>query len=148
MTVSTGAARPSGKSTREGVAVELADLADAWQRSKWGDMIDWTRLRCFLDFLQLHPESVDAATREPPRFSGCALLDNLLAGMAEKLCDDAQLPRPAWTSGVARLDSPWVTPGTPRVQAIAHAETPPQLTARGVTLAQSSLWRDRTHADR
>jgi len=76
---------------------EIADLADAWSPGSRGDRPDWTRLRAFLDTLALHPERTGSATLRKPDPSGSAVQDTLLAGIAEKLCDDAGLPRPAWT---------------------------------------------------
>jgi transcriptional regulator with XRE-family HTH domain len=121
----------------------LAHLVDAWRRGPRGeDRPDWTRLRAFLDHLAMHPEQKAAAILRTPTPSGSALVDNLLAGMAEKVSDDAGLPRPVWTTRVPPLIEPWVTPGTPRMQKAARAETPPQLAARRLTLAANSLWRD------
>jgi hypothetical protein len=46
--------------------------------------------------------------------SGSALIDNLLAATAEKLADDAQIRRPAWTERLPPLYTPWTAPTTPR----------------------------------
>jgi transcriptional regulator with XRE-family HTH domain len=122
----------------------LGALADAWRVHPDGsDRPDWTRLRAFLDYLWLQPERTRAAIADKPDPSGSPLLDNLLAGMAEKLSDDAELPRPSWTAEIPGLSKPWCTPATPRMQAAAQSATPPQLAARGFTLATNSLWRDR-----
>ncbi len=104
---------------------------------------DWTRLRAVLDYLYLHPTLTQAAIADKPEPSGSELLDNLLAGIAEKLSDDAGLPRPSWTKDVPALTAPWISPGTPRMQAVDRSETPPQLAVRGITLAANNLWRDR-----
>jgi len=120
----------------------VGDLADAWHPGTAGDRPDWTRLRAFLDFLVMHPEHNGPATLHMPPPSGSELLDNILAGMTEKICDDADLPRPRWTKKVPPLSDLWITPGTPRMQAVARAATPYQLSKRGITLAEESLWRD------
>ena len=104
---------------------------------------DWTRLRAVLDYLYLHPTLTQAAIADKPEPSGSELLDNLLAGIAEKLSDDAELPRPSWTAEIPGLSRPWCTPATPRMHAAAQSATPPQLAARGFVLASNSLWRDR-----
>ncbi|MFZ1589452.1 MAG: hypothetical protein WAT55_13500, partial [Candidatus Microthrix parvicella] len=104
---------------------------------------DWTRLRAVLDYLYLHPTLTQAAIADKPEPSGSELLDNLLAGIAEKISDDAGLPRPSWTKDVPALTAPWISPGTPRMQAVDRSETPPQLAVRGITLAANNLWRDR-----
>ena len=79
--------------------LSLARLADARSDTPWGETIDWTRLRATLDELMLHPEAVEAAITTPPARSGSARLDALLAGVAEKLADDAALPRPCVVQG-------------------------------------------------
>lgn len=130
-------------STPESKAPQLADLVDAWHTDRSGqDRPDWTRLRAFLDALALRPELAGPATLRMPAPSGSELMDNLLAGMAEKVSDDLGLPRPAWVRTVQPLKDPWVSPSTPRMQAEATAATPEQLSARGITLKARSLWRD------
>ena len=132
---------------RASTTPRLASLTDAWEPSPRGDAIDWTRLRAFLDRLHLHPEDTARSIHAAPEPSGSALLDNLLAGIAETLADDARLPRPDWTAQVPRLREAWTTPGTARTQETARATTPSALAARGLTLARSSLWRDRPRAE-
>ena len=92
---------------------EIAELADAWSSGPRGDRPDWTRLRAFLDQLARHPEQQGPATLRRPAPSGSAMLDTLLAGVAEKICDDAGLPRPTWARAVPALPRSWATPGTP-----------------------------------
>jgi hypothetical protein len=70
-------------------------------------------------------------------------MDNLLAGIAEKICDDADLPRPAWTKRIPPLGEQWAGGGTPRMRDIAEAATPEQFARRGITMRSDSLWRDR-----
>lgn len=120
---------------------QLADLSDAVVHDDGGDRIDWTRLRSFLDYLTAHPGQVSPAVARPPAPSRSALLDNMLAGIAETLAEEYGLPTPAWTAQVAPLSRPWLTPGTPLIQERARQSTPPALAARGITLARSSLWR-------
>jgi transcriptional regulator with XRE-family HTH domain len=132
-------------SSSEVATPRLADLADAWTMDARGqDRPDWTRLRAFLDFVAQHPDLRGAATLHAPVPSGSPFMDNLLAGMAEKICDDANLPRPAWTKRVPRLSEPWVSGGTPRMRAAAEAATPSQLASRGITMKVESLWRDQS----
>jgi transcriptional regulator with XRE-family HTH domain len=133
--------------THEQPGARIAALVDAWRSEPRGTVIDWTRLRAFLDHLALHPEATAAALRHAPRPSGSELLDNILAAVAETQCDDHGLPRPSWTSRVPALHHPWVTPGTPRIQDEARATTPPAFSARGLTLARSGLWRERSRAE-
>lgn len=121
---------------------EIADLADAWSPGPHGDRPDWTRLRAFLDQLAQHPEQTGSATLRRPVPSGSALLDTLLAGIAEKICDDAGLTRPAWAGRIPALTEPWATPGTPAMLEAVRATTPRQLAARGLSLDERSLWRD------
>jgi DNA-binding XRE family transcriptional regulator len=123
---------------------QLASLTDAWRRGSSGDVRpDWTRLRAFLDHLALHPDDVAGATLGMPAPSGSELVDNLLAAIAEKLSDDVGLARPGWTGRVPGLSTSWTQPGTPRMREAIRLATPPQFAARGLTLDEKSLWRDR-----
>ena len=120
----------------------LADLVDAWSVDPAGqERPDWTRLRGFLDVLSEHPQWRAVAVAARPAGSGSAFMDALLAGVAEKVCDDAGLPRPGWTRRVPGLSTQWASPGTPRMQAAARAGTPAQLAARNITVRVDSLWR-------
>lgn len=123
---------------------QLADLVDAWRTTGGQARPDWTRLRAFLDLLALQPGIAGPATLRMPAPSGSELMDNLLAGIAEKVSDDNDLPRPTWTKCVPRLAERWTGDGTPRMRAEAEALTPEQLSARGITLRADSLWRDST----
>jgi transcriptional regulator with XRE-family HTH domain len=128
--------------TRRSPGPEIADLADAWKKTSRGDRPDWTRLRALLDHLALHPEQKAAATLRMPPPSGSAFLDTLLAGIAEKICHDAELPCPAWTRRVPPLTEPLVMPGTPAMQRAARVATPRELAARGLSVDEHSLWRE------
>jgi transcriptional regulator with XRE-family HTH domain len=120
----------------------LADLTDAWGVDPLGqDRPDWTRLRSLLDHLAEHPHQVGVALAPPPPPSGSEFMDALLAGIAEKLCDDAGVPRPGWARRVPGVAMPWISPGTPRMQSAARAGTPPQLAARNIFVRADSLWR-------
>lgn len=120
----------------------LADLVDAWSVDASGqDRPDWTRLRGLLDWLAEHPRGRATALAARPAESGSGFMDALLAGIAEKVCDDAGLPRPGWTRQVPASPAAWISPGTPRMQAAARAGTPPQLAARNITVRADSLWR-------
>lgn len=123
-------------------APSITALSDAWRPSGRGDLIDWVRLRHFLDHLTRHPQEISEAISRPPEPSGSTLLDNILAGIAETQADRAGLERPSWTSQVKPLNTPWKSPGTPNQQTRAAARTPPALAVRGITLSGSSLWRD------
>lgn len=119
-------------------------LVDRSHRARSGEVEpDWTRLRAFADQLRLRPQLVGVAIAQAPKRSGSALVDNLLAAMAEKLADDAGIRRPSWTRDVPPLATPWAAPATPRRRAEQIARTPPQFTARGITLPASAIWRDR-----
>ena len=121
---------------------QLAELSDAWSTDRAGqEQPDWTRLRAFLDHLARHPEASAHAVRSRPPASGSPFFDNLLAGIAEKVSDDAGTPRPAWTKKIRPLAVTWEGFGTPRMRAAAAAATPPQLACRKVIIPVASLWR-------
>jgi transcriptional regulator with XRE-family HTH domain len=123
---------------------QLADLVDAWKVEQGSARPNWTRLRAFLDMLAQHPELAGPATIRMPAPSGSALMDNLLAAIAETIADDAGIPRPPWTKSVPKLSERWFTDGTPRMRAAAEAATPEPLARRGITVRADSLWRDQT----
>lgn len=121
----------------------IGSLVDAWHHDEFEgqDRPDWTRLRAFLDFLELHPESKASATLHMPAPSGSQFMDNLLAGVVEKTCHDAALPVPSWTRRTPPLKQRWYSRSTPRREAAALAATPPELAARNITMTADSLWR-------
>lgn len=128
---------------RESDGPYLAELADAWHRNPQGqDRPDWTRLRAFLDYLIQHPEHRGRATLRQPPPSGSAFVDTLLAGIAEKICDDAGIPRPTWVRRVPTLREQWFGGGTAMMRAAAKMATAPQLLRRNVIMTTDSLWRD------
>jgi transcriptional regulator with XRE-family HTH domain len=104
--------------------------------------VNWTRLRGYLDQVRAHPELTADAIESPPRRTGDPAFDALLAGIAEKLADDAGIPRPRWTKSVPPAPTPWESPGTPARVRRARAQVPAQLAARNIWLAAHDLWRD------
>ncbi|HWH30462.1 MAG TPA: helix-turn-helix transcriptional regulator [Mycobacteriales bacterium] len=121
--------------------VELARLVDAWKEGGGRIEPDWTRLRATLDALQGRPQAVATAIARPPARSGSPVVDVLLAGIADKLADDHQLPRPAWTSR-RTLKIPWAPAATPRQHAYQQKHTPRQLAQRNIVVDAGTLWRD------
>jgi transcriptional regulator with XRE-family HTH domain len=120
----------------------LADLTDAWKADRSGHHEpDWTRLRAFADALARFPELTAAAIMPAPRRSGSLFIDSLLAGIAEKCADDADIQRPKWTKTRPGLKDAWHGLGTPRMQLNNTANTPPQLLARGMHVHSSNIWR-------
>ena len=124
--------------------ITLSSLADACALDRDGRVQpDFTRLRAFVDYQVRHPARLAAAILPTPSRSDIAMIDNLLAAIAEKLADDAGIRRPAWTRTVERLASPWEAPGTPRMRARNACEAPSQFAARNVMIPGSTLWRPR-----
>lgn len=119
----------------------LAELATAWSpagSATGSPELHWTQWRTLLDRLALHPELVPEAIYVPPPPAGHRVIDTLLAGVAEKLADDAGLLRPSWTETVPELDVAF-TPPTRR-----HRPVPPQLASRGVMIDTESLFRSKS----
>ena len=58
--------------------------------------IDWTRLRGFADWAELHPDALPAAIADPPARTGTPL-DPTLAAFAEQLALEHDVERPRWT---------------------------------------------------
>jgi hypothetical protein len=123
-------------------APAIESLAGAHRTDARGRKVDWTRLRGFLDQLAAHPERSAAAIEDPPPRTGDAAFDALLAGIAEKVADDAGVPRPRWTRSVPPAPEAWTSPGTPSRVKQARAAAPPQLAARNIWLAAKDLWRN------
>ena len=123
---------------------QLGDLANRWTHHQDRVRLDWTKWRALLDQLALHPELVPEAIYAPPPPAGDPIIDALLAAVAEKLADDAGLPRPAWTEGVPSLDEPY---RPPVARAVPGRRIPPQLEARGLMIDTESLWRDTATVD-
>ena len=122
---------------------QLGDLTQAWATDPSGqDRPDWTHIRGFLDYLTLNPDAVAPSTAQMPEPSGSDFMDNLMAGIAEKACDDAGIARPSWTRHVPPLTHRWASPGTPRMRQRAMELTPPQLASRGINMTADSLWRN------
>jgi transcriptional regulator with XRE-family HTH domain len=119
----------------------LAELADAWIELPDGHP-DWTRLRSFLDGLALHPDDLETAIIRRPAKSESPVLDSLLAGIAEKLADDAGIGRPGWTRRTPCLSKEWSPFGPPRLIAKWRDAAPSQFLNRGLVVDESSLWRD------
>lgn len=125
----------------------IAALATAWKPTALGQTPDWARFRGTLDYLTRHPEAVPGAIRKRPPASGSAMIDTLLAGIAEKLADDSGYPRPVWTQKTPTLAQEWAAPGTPQMRLSRRDTTPPQLLRRGLILDRASLWRDQDPSD-
>lgn len=117
----------------------LGDLANAWSRHRGRLRLDWARWRAVLDELARHPEWVPDAIYFPPPPAGERVIDALLAAVAEKLADDANLPRPAWTEQAPSLDEPYQPP---IARNVAGRIVPAQLASRGLMIDSTSLWRD------
>lgn len=121
---------------------ELADLADAWHTDSAGmEWPDFTRLRAFLDYLSWHPELRGPSTLRAPKDSGSEFMNNLLAAIAEKTCDDAGISRPMWTKRIRKMRSESKPHGTPLMQQKTMKETPIQFASRGIFISVFDLWR-------
>ncbi len=119
--------------------VLIGDLSDAWELHRGRLELNWTRWRGLLDLLALHPDWVPEAVYAAPPPSGHPTVDSLLAAVAEKLADDASLPRPSWTEQVPALVEPYV-PTLARPD--NRLKVPTQLADRGLMIDATSLWRD------
>jgi transcriptional regulator with XRE-family HTH domain len=120
----------------------LSSLANAWRHEGGRDIIDWTRIRLFLDYLAVHPDVLPDAINQKPKHSGSLLLDALLASIAEKVADDAHQTRPRWTSLVSPLSRPtFFVPTSPTTRKRITESTPVQFLSRGVMIDEQSLWR-------
>ena len=90
----------------------LGDLSDAWSTRGGRVRPEWTRWRALLDHLALHPEQRRLRrSTSAPLPSGSRIVDALLAGVAEKLADDAAPGRArSWTASTPALDEPYEAP--------------------------------------
>jgi transcriptional regulator with XRE-family HTH domain len=122
----------------------LADLRDAWIQDALGtEHPEWVRFRAFADQLTMRPSlTAQAILPEPPR-SGSLLIDTLLAAMAEKIADDAEIARPHWVRDRPPLAEPWSAEVRPSKRAEARANAPAQFVNRGLLIPASAIWRER-----
>ena len=104
---------------------------------------DWTVLRAFVDQITLRPQLTAVATAARPLPSGSSLVDNLLAGIAERLAGLVEIRPPAWTREVEPLFELWVAPMTPGRREKAEANTPLEFRDRNIVLPEGALWRTR-----
>lgn len=121
-------------------SLSLAELATAFSDKDGQPKIDWTRLRGFVDRVQLHPEGLPKAIADPPA-STLPLLNVILAALAEQLADEHGIERPRWTRAFGPLDEPWSPPATPRMRASFEESTPEAFRRRNVVLSRSALFR-------
>ena len=118
----------------------LAELATAYDETDSRLRIDWTRLRAFVDHVEQHPDDLQEAIADPPA-STVALLNAILAALAEQLADEHGIERPRWTRTCGWLPQEWSPPSTPRMRK-RHAETTPEaFRRRNLILARSALFR-------
>jgi transcriptional regulator with XRE-family HTH domain len=118
--------------------LRVGDLSTAWSERGGRVRVDWTRWRAFLDELTRRPELVPEAIYSPPLLSGQPVIDSLLAGVAEKLADDAHLRRPTWTRKVPPLAEPFCPP---TARHVPNRAIPAQFTQRRLMIDAESLWR-------
>ncbi len=74
----------------------VAEVAARWRRAPGRGPADWTCLQSFTAHLAAHPDEVAPAIGRSPGPTGSATLDDVLAGVARQLADEAGLPRPGW----------------------------------------------------
>jgi transcriptional regulator with XRE-family HTH domain len=117
----------------------LVDLINTYQpETSW--KMDWTHVRAIIDYLTRFPDEIAYAITDAPT-SMHVELNCLIAGIAEKLADDHQLPRPEWTEKIPPLDSPSEHPGTPKMRQHGRDNAPQQLSVRNIHIAAKELWR-------
>jgi len=119
----------------------LAAMATALDDEASSTHINWTRLRGLIDWACIHSDRIPALIHQPPPRTAEPLLDNLLAGIAEKLADDAGLEPPRWCRKVPPLAQPYETPGTPRMRERTRTTTPEPFAHRNIFISAESLWR-------
>lgn len=120
--------------------LSLAELAMAFSDENGQRKIDWTRLRGFVDRVQLHPEVLPEAIADPPAPT-FPLLNVILAALAEQLADEYDIERPRWTRAYGPLDETWSPPSTPRMRTSFEESTPEPFRRRNVVLSRSALFR-------
>lgn len=131
-------------STSEREQPRLADLSDAWREDATHDHHpDWTRLRALVDQLRLRQTWTAQAIMPEPSRSRSPLMDSLLAGIAEKLADDAGISRPGWTRERPALPKPWFVSTRSSKRAGADATIPTQFLVRNLMIPETTIWRDR-----
>jgi hypothetical protein len=107
----------------------------------WPDL-DWTWIRGVVDWVRLHPEATQDAISIPPHSDATSHTQNLLAAIAEKIADDAKLPRPRWTHAISASKRPLKRSiGTTRMVERDRARAPEQFRNRNIWLAKEEFFR-------
>lgn len=104
-------------------------------------------LATFMDCLPTPTEARRLLLSRAPTPTGSPVADNLLAGLAETISDESQLPAPGWCERVPPLADPLPVEGTPRMQQKAQEDALPRFLVRGITMPRTSLFRNRPAAD-
>jgi transcriptional regulator with XRE-family HTH domain len=117
-------------------APRLTDLSG----TRSHDVPDWAGLRAMVEWAVQHPDRVTEMIADRPDHGSSPMRSALLASVADKLADDQGLRRPPWAASVPPVDRPWTPPGTPTMIAKARRNTPAQLRARNIFLAEHDLW--------
>jgi transcriptional regulator with XRE-family HTH domain len=120
--------------------LSIAELATAWEDTERRLKIDWTRLRAFVDRVEMDPRCLSAAIADPPAPTH-PLVNRILAALAEQLADEYDIEPPRWTRAFGALDDPWAPPSTPRMRAAFEESTPEAFRRRNLVLPRSALFR-------
>lgn len=104
-------------------------------------------LATFMDYLPTSSQTRQALISAAPAPTGNAVTDNMLAGLAETIADEAGLPTPAWCATVPPLQEALPIDGTPRMLAKQRAAALLRFLDRGITMPRTSLFRSRPPMD-
>ncbi|MCB1155360.1 hypothetical protein KDL45_17000 [bacterium] len=72
---------------------------------------------------------------------GKARLDALVAATVEKLCQEAGIEPPTWTSEIGPIDEPWLVSGIESLRGLAFAESPVPFRRRRIFVLANFLQR-------
>jgi hypothetical protein len=136
-------ARPARRTTDWWGDPEQYTVASRWQSltiKRWGTEVDSLPIRKLIDYIDMHPQHIPYAIATCPPLSGNEHLDVLLAAVAEKLADDAGIPRPTWCAAVKPYVHPRPISSSPQGKIKALKFTPPQFMARDLLLGPGVLW--------
>lgn len=109
-------------------------------REKMKEDPHWWKI-ALMDFVDDFRRHKDAAAIEGPFIRGDEQIDAAFASVIESLCDELNVPVPAWLNEVPACKEPFFVAGLENLKATAIVETPLRFRIRKVFVLENFLTR-------
>lgn len=109
-------------------------------RERMNEDSQWWKL-ALMDFVDDFCRRKDPKAIDKPFSRGDERIDAVLAGVIESLCDEFNLPIPAWLDGVPACKEPFFVSGLEDLKALAIVESPLRFRIRKVFVLENFLSR-------